>query len=693
MYKYLTFYNLYRSSEPESRTVNNTSTGSTTPKKKRKIRGELSKAEKTWHPQKFRPEWLKEKEFEGWLEEIVSDTCKCKCLACNVQLLCGKSELLKHANSKKHKHNVKDYKNTRSVDTFFTKQKQLEKQVEKVKRAEIKLAAVFADHNVSFLLIDHLMPVLRDMFDDSIVAQKMQLSRTKCTNIVKNVLAPEILKETVDYLKFTKFSILIDESTDIGLKKSLCLLVRYVTATTKVNTTLLELIDLDARDCSAKNVYNKFKQCLNEKNIPINNIIGFASDGAAVMIGSENSFKSRLEKDTDVLFTMQCICHSAALIASKACQKLPRTPENLLRNLSTYMSASAKRCAQFVEMQFFKVKNNKLLKLAATRWLCLHHCVTRVLDNWEVLKSLFLVAAVEDKLKQAESILSDLNNDCTKAYLLFLKHALHYFNTFNALFQSDKILIGDLSNESKKLFFQILRNFIKPELISVTVNCSNPDNFLQLENIYVGLECDTFLKTLPNHIENNVRKNCLEFYICASIEMKKRLPINNILFDMMSFIKPMFVLYQDKRNDTLSSLSLLGQKFSNYLDVVKLEIEWRNLPFMFNETEKKSFASLSIEEFWQRIGEAKNFNNELIAPNVYKLANFILILPHSNAESERIFSLVTDMKSKKRNKLSSETLNSICVVKSSFLANNTTCKTFQPNAGHLSLMTTNNLYK
>lgn len=280
-----------------------------------------------------------------------------------------------------------------------------------------------------------------------------------------------------------------------------------------------------------------------------------------------------------------------------------------------------------------------------------------------------------------------------KAYLLFLKHALHYFNTFNALFQSDKILIGDLSNESKKLFFQILRNFIKPELISVTVNCSNPDNFLQLENIYVGLECDTFLKTLPNHIENNVRKNCLEFYICASIEMKKRLPINNILFNMMSFIKPMFVLYQDKRNDTLSFLSLLGQKFSNYLDVVKLEIEWRNLPFMFNETEKKSFESLSIEEFWQRIGEAKNFNNELIASNVYKLANFILILPYSNAESERIFSLVTDIKSKKRNKLSSETLNSICVIKSSFLANTTTCKTFQPNAGHLSIMTTNNLYK
>lgn len=241
------------------------------------------------------------------------------------------------------------------MDTFFTKQKQLDTQVEKVKRAEIKLAAVFADHNVSFLLIDHL--VLRDMFDDSIIAQKIQLDRTKCTNIVKNVLAPEILKETIDYLKFTKFSILIDENTDIGLKKSLCLLVRYVTATAKVNITLLELIDLDARDCSAKNVYNKFKQCLNEKDIPINNIIGFASDGAAVMVGSENSFKSRLEKDTDVLFTMQCICHSAALIASKACQKLPRTPENLLRNLSTYMSASAKQCAQFVEMQeFFKIK-------------------------------------------------------------------------------------------------------------------------------------------------------------------------------------------------------------------------------------------------------------------------------------------------------------------------------------------------
>ena len=60
----------------------------------------------------------------------------------------------------------------------------------------------------------------------------------------------------------------------------------------------------------------------------------------------------------------------------------------------------------------------------------------------------------------------------------------------------------------------------------------------------------------------------------------------------------------------------------------------------------------------------------------HKLANLILTLPHSNTEAERIFSLVIDMKNKRKNKLSSKTLNSICVVKSNFLANNTACEKF-----------------
>ena len=56
--------------------------------------------------------------------------------------------------------------------------------------------------------------------------------------------------------------------------------------------------------------------------------------------------------------------------------------------------------------------------------------------------------------------------------------------------------------------------------------------------------------------------------------------------------------------------------------------------------------------------------------NLVCLAKLILILPHSNAETERIFLMLTDTKTKKRNKMGPELLNAILVTKSSIIAKN-----------------------
>jgi len=47
----------------------------------------------------------------------------------------------------------------------------------------------------------------------------------------------------------------------------------------------------------------------------------------------------------------------------------------------------------------------------------------------------------------------------------------------------------------------------------------------------------------------------------------------------------------------------------------------------------------------------KKRNDEPFFPNLEKLVYTVLSLPHSNAEAKRIFSIVTDMKNKKRNRI------------------------------------------
>ncbi|KAK6644561.1 hypothetical protein RUM43_000828 [Polyplax serrata] len=51
---------------------------------------------------KFRKEWMDEPIFRGWLQPIPNLSEKCWCSVCNVVLLCGHSELEKHASGKKH---------------------------------------------------------------------------------------------------------------------------------------------------------------------------------------------------------------------------------------------------------------------------------------------------------------------------------------------------------------------------------------------------------------------------------------------------------------------------------------------------------------------------------------------------------------------------------------------------------------
>ena len=78
---------------------------------------------------------------------------KAFCTFCDKTITCCKSKLLKHSQSVKHierslnqsdKENV-NHHNNRNILSYN----------DKIKRAEIKLAAFFAEHNVAFNPADH----------------------------------------------------------------------------------------------------------------------------------------------------------------------------------------------------------------------------------------------------------------------------------------------------------------------------------------------------------------------------------------------------------------------------------------------------------------------------------------------------------------------------------------------------------
>lgn len=111
-----------------------------------------------------------QEEYKLWLREVPSDNTKCKCIACNCILICGKSEITKHSVGIKHKINIKSIQSmkpfTKSAFSF-SNAKEVETFQNNVKVAEIKLASFFGEHNIAFQTLDHLTPVLQEIFPDS----------------------------------------------------------------------------------------------------------------------------------------------------------------------------------------------------------------------------------------------------------------------------------------------------------------------------------------------------------------------------------------------------------------------------------------------------------------------------------------------------------------------------------------------
>ena len=244
------------------------------------------------------------------------------------------------------------------------------------------------------------------------------------------------------------------------------------------------------------------------------------------MIGKNESFAQKLKNENPDILIFNCICHSSALVANKACDNLMKICDESIRGIISYINGSPKRAAKYKEFQcFFDVKENKLLKLARTRWLSVYFCIERIPENWIPLQNFLLLEEVELQSQTAAKLREFLSDIKNKIYMYFLKYVLNFLNQFNALFQSDKVLIHELPSRSIKLLKTIANNFVKPELIDNILNLNVNDPTIIKEKIYMGPDCEILLNDLPDDYVQEVRETCLTFYKTCVSEICNRFPI------------------------------------------------------------------------------------------------------------------------------------------------------------------------
>jgi hypothetical protein len=634
------------------------------------------KRKKKSYAQKYQSNWEQEPEFKGWLQPSKKGITFAHCRCCNKDFVCGKSEIEKHSKGKNHLSKVKSLLKQPTL-TALPSVSRANLLTTKVKTAEIKLSAFVIEHNISFNTMDHLSELIRTTFSDSEIAKNVKCNRTKTRAIITNVIGSYSSDIIIDVLQKEKFSLIVDESTDKGTIKHLALVARSFYEN-DAQDYFLGLIQVPI--ATAEALYEAITSYFEKNKINYkDNFIGFASDGANVMMGAHNSLASRLQQDIPHLFIMKCVCHSFNLCASYACEKLPRVVEDIARDVYTYLNYSFKRQTEFNEFQkFLDIKPHKILQLSQTRWLSLHSVVQRLVEQYDALILYFTNAHLSDRIIAAETILTRLRDPSIKMYLHFLNYVLPYFTKLNLEMQAENIKIDSLYDKIENTFRCIADSYLKRDYLEKTqtedIQFRNPHNFVEIEQIYLGANVMSSIANNTHGLDEqgllDFRKRCLEFYVESCRQIYERFKFREpepVTLKLLKIISPQEVI-----NKKHNSIAPLASRFPNLItneQLNELDREWRQLR-NFNFT--ADFENLNVKEFWLKCAKLKLGDNTVMFGTLCDFVFKMFTLPHSSATVERVFSQINLNKTKIRNRLNTETLNGIMLSKNLFKKSNCT---------------------
>ena len=269
------------------------------------------------------------------------------------------------------------------------------------------------------------------------------MHRAKCTKIITNVIGHH-LKDELKKSVPQHYSVLIDEWSDVSYKPHLAVIISYNDkADGTIKQSFLGLRDLTKSD--SQTIFDTMAQVLNEFGLKLENCISFASDGANVVSGKNNSVFSRLKTYSPNLQQIKCICHSLAKCAEYAFNKLPSCLAFLLKNIPKWFSKSQLRKNDFLSLfSCFEGSANfdtPFDKYSETRWLARGKVCRNLINNWEILKQYFsqILPNLRGDAKFKVHLILENLNDKNFAYFKFATPIIETCEKANQMFQQDKI--------------------------------------------------------------------------------------------------------------------------------------------------------------------------------------------------------------------------------------------------------------
>jgi hypothetical protein len=158
-------------------------------------------------------------------------------------------------------------------------------------------------------------------------------------------------------MRTNTFSIIMDETTDIKVASQLAIMGKVAdTAWSRVITAMFDLVQLE--EATGWGLFIAIHHSFAAEGLDFSNVVGYGADTTNVVSGSgPRSLKTGIGQAQPNIFHMPCTCHSAALVASYAAQKLPKFLEELPKDLTAQFKQSHKRLGQLARVKEVLVRS------------------------------------------------------------------------------------------------------------------------------------------------------------------------------------------------------------------------------------------------------------------------------------------------------------------------------------------------
>ena len=474
-------------------------------------------------------------------------------------------------------------------------------------------------------------------------------------NEILLLMALEILRFIASNLKKSCYCIMVDETTDAGNEEQVVLVFRWLDANLTVHEEFVGLYKTDSID--AKSLLAIIKDVLVQLGLSIENCHGQCYDGASTMSGLKSGVAKMItDEEPHAVFT-HCYGHALNLAVGdtvKQCSII-KSALDMVCQISRLIKNSPKRDASFQRLKESMAPDTPGFRvLCPTRWTVRAASLQSVLDNYQVL------LGVWDEAWERGHMDSDL-----RARLHGVQAQMQ---TFEFLFgvSLGSLILRHSDNLSKALQNESMSAAEGQELVKLTLDVlqslRNQDHFHLFYQGVVKLQAELSISSplLPRKrhaigvsVEDHYRHLYYEAIDLVIMSINNR------------FDQPGYNIYKNLQNLILKACS--GRSYTNELDFVcsfykdlnKQQLQTQ-LPLIraLVVREKPDMTISGIVKVLSELSEPQRVGFR----SIWALLELLLVMPATNATSERSFSALRRLKTYLRTTMSQLQLNNLMVL-------------------------------